>query len=345
MEEQVQAQWVVRLPDRVIRLQRPLQAIRVFSTAEVLHFKTYYGAGDTKSRIERQHGSNSRQEGVTFEYWVVLFPAAVSADPSLDVLCCTVQRETADRILDSLWRSMFTNCGDNTCVDLRQLLAADLVTPDMVAATPAVGRFVDLSDGDLRRPVAAVGSVADAAVPVETISRGSVWHTTANRETVLIDRPIVGHMWTTADARLRVSGPPVAVSNLQQTAVPFAIGQAPVPEAVPESVRAAHADAPAVQTIGRGLARNADEAEQQRMLRLQAELHAAVQRQQPENRNTAPSVGSPGYNPEIGRYNHAGIWRTDPGHVSQRDGADTPAPTAADRDARRRANPMLGLDE
>lgn len=333
MEEQVQAQWVVRLPDRVIQLQRPLQAIRVFSTAEVLHFKTYYGAGDTKSRIERQHDSNSRQEGVPFEYWVVLFPAAVAADPSLEVVCCTVQRETADRILDSLWRSMFTNCGDNTCVDLRQLLAADLVTPDMVTAAPATGRFVDLSDGDLRRPVAAVGSVADADVPVETIFRGSV-----------------GHMWTPADARLRVSGPPVAVSNLQQTAVPLAIGQPPVPEAVPESVRAAHADAPAIQTIGRGLARNADEVEQQRMFRLQAELHAAVHRQQPENRNTTPSSGSPGSNrnPELGHYNHAGVWRTGPGHMSQRDGADradTPAPTEADRAARRRANPMLGLDE
>ena len=159
------SQWVVRLPDRLILLQRPVNEIRVFSTEEVLQFKTAYGAGESRSRIERQHDINSRQQDVTFAYWVVLFPLGLS----LEVLCCTVQRATADRILDALWMSMFTNCGDNTVVDLRQVLAADRVTPEQVAAASATGRFVDLGDGDLRRPTAAAGGVDAAAIPVQTV--------------------------------------------------------------------------------------------------------------------------------------------------------------------------------
>lgn len=163
------SQWVVRLPDRLIRLQRPVQEIRVFSTDEVLQFKTYYGSGETKSRIEQQHDSNERRADIKFEYWILLVPLDTPPDLPLEVLCCTVHRETADRILDSLWLSLFTNCGDNSYVDLRELLAADLITPEQVATTPTAGRFVDLGDGAPRRPTVATGSVATAAIPVQTV--------------------------------------------------------------------------------------------------------------------------------------------------------------------------------
>jgi len=347
-QSQLQAQWVVRLPDRLVQLQRPMRAIRVFSTAEVLQFKTHYGAGESKSRIERQYDINARLEDVKLEYWVVLFPSDPAADPAVEVLCCTVQRETADRILDALWMSMFTNCGDNTFVDLRQLLAADLVTPAMAAAAPAAGRFVDLGDGDLRRPVATTGTVADAAIPVETIpSRDREAYAASANNTGAPGWPPVGHMWTPNSSRLIVGSSPVAGTNAQITPVRQFAEQLPVPAAVPESVRAAHEDYVAVQNIGRGMARDVEAISPQRMARLEAELHAAVRRQQPDNRNTAPLVGAPvpTRNPESGYYTHDGIWRAGAAILSQRDGADPPAPTLADQDARRRANPMMGLDE
>jgi len=167
MTGKVKAQWVVRLPDRLVLLPQPLQAIRVFSTAEVLKYKTYYGTGEWKSRIERQYDANTQNDTVTVEYWVLLLP--LDDTIPLEVLCCTVQRATADRILDSLWCVMFTNCGDNTYVDLRELLAADLVTPEQVANTPTTGRFVDLGDGEPHRPAVTTGSIATAAIPVQTV--------------------------------------------------------------------------------------------------------------------------------------------------------------------------------
>lgn len=321
MTGKVKAQWVVRLPDRLVLLPQPLQAIRVFSTAEVLKYKTYYGTGEWKSRIERQYDANTQNDTVTVEYWVLLLP--LDDTIPLEVLCCTVQRATADRILDSLWLSLFTNCGDNTYVDLRELLAADLVTTEQVANTPAAGRFVDLGDGASRRPPVATGSIATAVIPVQQVpirniptedlthvsntgaDANPLWIRSArvgssvgHARSAMLDvadysgvemRAAAAAMHT--DSSLRRIGLPQPTGNVsvqggppQQSSPPGfspqraqSMSQAALEQVMQQST---------VPNIGRGMDRNADALSPRERDRLQTQLHAAVMRQQAENRNT-----------------------------------------------------------
>lgn len=297
MADEVMSQWVVRLPDRLVLLKRPLTAIRVFSTDEVLQFKARYSDAEVKTRIERQQDTNERQNDVTFAYWVVLFPLGLP----LDVLCCTVQRATADRILDSLAVAMFSNCGDNTAVDLRELLAADLVTPEQVTAAAAPGRFVDLGDGEgqsSRRTAATVGSVGSADIPIEIIPvRGmSNQRRVGEASSAALDG-MIGRLWTPGEipggVRSAIMEQPVPSRDAQLADF---VSQ-PVPgQAVSTAVQwrrepvipAPLLDYSTVQNIGRGMNRNSDEimlAPQDRD-RIEAQLNAALLRQQPENRNT-----------------------------------------------------------
>lgn len=294
MAEEVVSQWVVRLPDSVVRLQRPLRAMVTWSTAAVLQYKSRSGIGVSQTRIERQYDANTLREDVQFEYWILLFP--FEQEGPLDVLCCTVQRATADRIIDELWRAMFTNCGDNTFVDLRELLAADLVTPEQLAATPVTGRFVDLGDSVPQRPAAAAGSVDTAAVPVQTIptrltpqeespSRAlSQWIRTANFGGSSGRANANGDIFVTGSvggigADIREAPQEVrSTANLHNADIERRW-------ATPAELAAISRQS-TVPNIGRGTERNDNVLTAQDRERINRQISAALLRQRPENRNT-----------------------------------------------------------
>lgn len=327
MTEEVKAQWVVRTDIGIIRLTDNRFQFRILTAEEVVSLRSYnIDDSEIVCSVDWRKRLNELRPSTTYAYWVCVF--SCDPDPSMEVLCCTVHRETADRILDELWGAMFTNCGDNTYVDLRELLAADLITPEQVAATSAAGRFVDLGDGEPRRSTVVTGSVATAAIPVQTVptrhrpgtgleeaeaeaealasvrsvlnqphplwvesSRvgSSIGRSVGHARSAMLDiadysgvemRAVAAAMHT--DPGLQVTGP------LQQSSPPGfspqnaqSMSRAALDQALRQST---------VPNIGRGMDRNADALSPRERDRLQTQLHAAVMRQQAENRNTHATI-------------------------------------------------------
>lgn len=313
---EVQAQWVVRTDIGTIRLTDNRFQCCIFTTEEVAALRSYsLGDGEIVDVVDWRKRLNESRPSTAYAYWVCVFSSGPTR--TMEVLCCTVHRETADRILDSLWCAMFTNCGDNTYVDLREVLAADLITPEQVATTPAAGRFVDLGDGETRRPTVVTGSVATAAIPVQHVPTQAVTRQIPNVDnaTGTGGRPVgllpasqwirsagigssVGHARSAmldvadysgvelraeaaamyTDPSLQIIGPP------QQSSPPGfspqnaqSMSRAALDQALRQST---------VPNIGRGMDRNADALSPRDRDRLQTQLQAAVMRQQAENRNT-----------------------------------------------------------